>query len=806
MVRRGKEFPFRKGKFLPAAYSIVMKKVVIVILLSLFIQLPVIYAQQKDKGTVTGRVLSADGQPAGNINVTLKGSLRGAVTNDSGIYVMEKVAAGEYELEASFIGLQPKAVRITINAGRKTIVPDIMLVEDAEHLQEVVVVGAARKFAKKQSEYVSRLPISNLENPQVYTVVPKELFQEQIAVDFRSAITAAPGLNNITQSVGSGGVGLSLRMRGFSGASAAGSIRNGMNTNWVTMSDPVNLESIEVIKGPSGTLFGSALTTYGGLINRVTKKPFDYMKGEVSYTTGSWSLSRTTIDFNSPLNEEKTMLFRINAALDNQKTFQDYGRSQTTVLVPAFTYKVNDRLTLDLEAEIYRGKRNATYIGLGSPGPVTAKSLDGLAFDFKRSYTTDDYLSEAKNNNIFARATYKLGNGWTSQTNFSNAYTDNNANYLFLLVNTDTTMQRRLMGINSIFKTSQLQQNFIGDFRIGSIRNRLLIGVDYTYISTNDNRWTISFYDTVKINRSAAFINYEKYKQRIAGMPAPSVVNNRDLRTVSGYVSDVANITDQLIAMASVRVDRLNDKISDYGQTSVSPKFGLIYQIVKNRISLFGNYMNGFSNVAPGTTAANPSEKTSFKPEHANQVEAGVKFELLEGKLNGTLSYYDIKVEDKVRPDPANPIYSVQDGTQKSKGFEADLIANPVKGLHLIVGYGYNESKYTKAAANIQGKRPASTPRHVGNAWISYKLIDGAAKGLGLGFGGNMQSDSWLNDANTFTANGYTVFDATVFYDRPKYRFGVKLNNITNEKYWSADFWANMMPTRQLVANLTIKF
>ena len=761
---------------------------------------------QEQKSTVSGRVVSSDKKPIGNITVLIKGTNRGSLTDGEGKFHFGHLVAGDYILEITAATAESRETSFSLKAGEQKVLADIVLNESSVILDEVVVTGAARKFAKKQSTYVARMPLTNLENPQVYTVVPKELFEEQISVDFRSAVTNAPGLNNITQSVGSGGVGLSMRMRGFSGASAAGSIRNGMNTNWVTLSDPVNLESIEVIKGPSGTLFGSALVTYGGLINRVTKKPFEFFKGEVSYSTGSWSLSRATLDLNTPLNQEKTMLFRVNAALDNQKTWQDYGRSSTAVIVPAFTYKVSDRLTFDFETELYKGSRNATYIGLGNPGPVTAKSLNDLNWDFKKSYTTDDFLSESKTTNIFAKATYRINSQWVSQTNFSNAYTSNGANYLFLLANTDSTLQRRLMKINSVFKTSQLQQNFIGDFKIANMRNRLLVGLDYTYISTNDNRWTISFYDTVKRSSTAPFINNEKYEQRIANMAAPSVTNNRDMRTLSAYASDVINLGDRVIAMASVRVDLYDDKIANYEQTAVSPKFGVIYQVVKSKVSLFGNYMNGYSNVAPGATAENPTEKTSFKPEYANQLEGGVKVELLQGKLNGTLSLYDIKVENKVRPDPSNPLYSVQDGTQSSKGFEADLIASPARGLHIIMGYGYNDSKYTKASSSVEGKRPYSTPEHVGNFWISYKLMDGAAKGLGFGFGGNMQSDSWLNDANTFKANGYTVMDATVFYDAAKWRLGVKVNNLADTEYWAADYWANAMPTRRLIANLTMRF
>ncbi|NRT16135.1 TonB-dependent siderophore receptor [Flavobacterium sp. 28A] len=783
-----------------------LKRKTILPLLLFFSLLFTSFSQAQLKaGTITGKVLTADHHIGKSATVLVTETAVSVFTDSEGNFTINNLNEGTYTLKVSLSGYETASTTVSVIKDQTAAIK-IELKTSLKQLEEVIVVSAAQKFAEKKSSYVSRLPISNLENPQVYTVVPKELFEEQIAVDFKSALKTAPGLSNITQSVGSGGVGLSIRMRGFSGASAAGSIRNGMSTNWVTLSDPVNLESIEVIKGPSATLFGSTLTTYGGLINRVTKKPFSTFKGEVSYTTGSWALSRTTVDINTPVNEDKTMLFRINAAVDNQKTWQDYGKSSTVVITPSFAYQINDRLKLDFDLELYKGSLNSTSIGLGSGTTTTANSLNDLQFDFKRSFTTDELQNEAKNTNVFAKLTYRLSDTWESQTNFSNAFTDNKANYLFLLINSDEDLQRRLYNINSTFKTSQLQQNFIGDYKIGSVRNRLLVGLDYTYVSTNDNRWLINSYDVVKINEDPAFINMEKYRALIAAMSAPTTANNRDLRTTSAYASDVVNVSDRLIAMASIRFDHYENLVSDYNQNAFSPKMGLIYQVVKDKVSLFGNYMNGFNNVSPATTAASPTETVDFKPEQANQIEAGVKVELLKGKLNGTLSYYDISVQNKVRTDPDNSLYSVQDGTQKSKGFEADLIANPARGLHIILGYGYNDSKYTKANASVEGNRPYSTPANVANLWISYKILDGQAKGLGFGFGGNTQSDSFINDANTFTVNGYTVCDASVFYEKPKLRIGLKLNNIANKEYWSADYWATMMPTRQLVANVTFKF
>ncbi|NSL86856.1 TonB-dependent receptor [Chitinophaga sp. Mgbs1] len=767
--------------------------------------------------SIRGNIVTADKQPAVAVSVLLKEANRVALSDDNGNFIFNKVKAGDYTLEISLIGHAAVTRKVTVHENQATVVA-ITLEKTSQQLSEFIVTSGATRFAKKKSDQVARMQLSNLENAQVYTVLPKELLQEQLVTDFRGALQTAPGVTNVTQGVGSGGIGLSIRMRGFSGTNAGGAIRNGMATNWMSMSDPVNLESIEVIKGPSGTLFGGVMISYGGLVNRVTKKPFDEYRGEVGYTTGSFGFNRLTADVNTPLNKEKTVLMRLNAALEKSGSFLDYGRSSTMAFAPAFTFKLNDRLTVDLDVEMFRTKRNTTYIGRIAD-TVKARSFDQLSFDFQRSYTSNNLQSEANILNAFAKATYKISDTWTSTTSYSYANTENNANYLFLLVNSDTTMQRQLMNIPSSFGVNQLQQNFNGDFKIGGMRNRLLVGLDYTQVTSNDRRTVIPVFDVVKINQDAADISIEKYQQQLADKKRTPY--NRNYQTYSAYAADVLNLTPSLMVMLSGRIDHYNSKFDKFSQTAFSPKAGIVYQVLRDKVSLFTNYASGFSNPTPKLIyAEDEKEKTNLKPEISRQFEGGVKVELLSGKLSGTVSYYDIEVQNMTREDREHPNYYLQDATQRSSGIETDLIANPFRGMHMIFGYGYNNSRYTKADSTVQGLRAPSAPQHVANWWISYKLQHGIAKGLGFGFGGNYQSESFFinnrvkskekggynTEAVTFMAPSFVRLDATIFYDQPRYRIGVKVNNLANREYWTTDAWATREPTRQLVVNMSYKF
>ncbi|MNE48732.1 ferrichrome outer membrane transporter [compost metagenome] len=95
------------------------------------------------------------------------------------------------------------------------------------------------------------------------------------------------------------------------------------------------------------------------------------------------------------------------------------------------------------------------------------------------------------------------------------------------------------------------------------------------------------------------------------------------------------------------------------------------------------------------------------------------------------------------------------------------------------------------------------------NLWVSYRLVKGPVKGLGLGIGGNYASENLvINNAyeGEFILPAYTVLNATAFYDLTKFRIGVKLDNLTNERYWIG--YSNISPqkSRSISASLAFKF
>ncbi len=758
-------------------------------------------------GTVSGKVTTSDDKPAAGVTVQVQGKKRSTLTDEDGGFVLRNLPEGNYMLEVSLVGYETTTAAVTVKTGGKTDIALRLKVSERQ-LRDVVVTAGKNRFTRQQSDQVARIPLKNMENPQVYSTVTKELMQDQSVTDLNGALKNVPGVTLLLQGDNAGG---DFASRGFV---TDAYLRNGLAAYGTSTVDPANLERIEAIKGPSATLFGSSLTSYGGLFNRVTKKPFDTWHTEVAYTAGGYGLSRLTADVNAPLNDEKTALFRVNIADHHEGSFQDAGFTDLLFVAPSLTYQVNDRLSVAVDAEIYRQKNSAQFryfpeTGFGVTNPAA------LHFDYNRSFTSNDLTASNPSTNVIAQINYKLSANWRSSTNFSYSTSAGNGIWAWeSVLPGDSTVARNEEDQVQRYTNFQVQQNFTGDFHTGSLRHRLVAGLDVFGYQDNVSYGLVTF-DSVRVSGpDPGYARLTKTALDAALAAAPYSHDIDKQYTYAAYASDVINLTDELIAMLSLRVDHFDGKgdfnvaagetTGAYNQTALSPKLGLVWQVVKDRVSLFGNYMNGFQNENGEDHNHRP-----FKPEQANQWEGGVKLSLFDGRLTSTVSYYDIKVKDVLRTDPDFPSFSIQDGTQYSKGLEAELVANPVAGLNIVAGYAHNNSKYGDIDPTLDGYRPGSAgPADVANAWISYRLQQGAVKGLGLGFGGNYGGkDNIVNESDGyFTLPAYTVLNASVSYDRPKYRLALKLDNIANKEYWVG--WYTIIPQmpRRLSATLALKF
>jgi iron complex outermembrane receptor protein len=803
-------------------------------------------------GAIKGSVVNSEANALSNVNIEVKGLQIGDETNNRGEFSLKNIPEGNYTIQVSYVGYGTQNLKVNVQPGTTTKIPSIILIGKQEQLGTVVLRGNGNgnKYTRNTSVSVAKMPLKKIENPQVYNNITAELLQEQVITNFDDAIKNASGLTKLWESTGRGNDGAGyFSLRGFP---VQPTLVNGLPALTNGSPDPANMENIEVIKGPSGTLYGSSLVSYGGLINITTKKPYDYFGGNISYTLGSFGLNRVTADVNTPLDETGDVALRINTAYHTENSFQDAGFNKSLFVAPSLSYKVNDKLSFFVNTEFYDSEStNPLMLFVDRGAPLTATNLEELGYNNENSYTSNDLTVENPTFSLQAQMNYELSDQWTSQTAVSTGSAKALGNYSYLYETTRFKQNREevpgeatnldegliftryISNQNSTTLSTDIQQNFIGDFEIAGMRNRTVVGLDYFNRRVIDNNTGYIKNGDVYIgNASLQNVNESVFgiyepanyitdndsgilsKEATAGL-LENVNRNNNIAEediYSAYISNVLNFTPQLALMTSLRLDQFETETNS--QTALSPKFGVVYQPILDKVALFANYMDGFSNVGPrqvDNLETGESRTLVFDPERAKQFEVGTKFNLLNNHLSATLSYYDIQVSNIVMQDAENPFNLVQDGEQYSRGFEASLTASPFEGLNLIAGFSHNNSELTESdQVDFLGRRPESAgPETLANFWASYRFNQGNLEGFGLGFGGNYASENMIfnrQTAGVFTLPSYTILNASVFYNVDKFGINLKLNNLTNEEYYTGWSTINPQRPRNFAASLTYNF
>ncbi len=828
-----------------------MKKIVTLLMLICFI-----LKAESQNSTLLGTVTDVNNTPLLGVNIVVTNTNNGTQTNFNGEFKISGLQEGSHSLKISYVGYKTKEIFLNIVSRETKNIGKIQLYEGNEILQEVIVHGDRKnKFSRKKTAYVSKLPLKDLENSQMYTTVTSELLESQVVVNFDDALKNATGVDKRWEATGRSGDGTGYySIRGFS---AQPGIVDGILGYTFSAIDPSYIERIEVLKGPSATLFGSTITSLGGLINVVTKKPYEGFGGSVSYTGGSFGTHRISVDVNTPLGNKNAPYFRLNTSYLTKDSFQDAGFKNTFFIAPSLSYRVNNRLNISIGIEYSKTEQtNPLMLFLRRGYPMVSKNLSELGYNRNKSFTSNDLVLEVPTYTTRAIGDYKISDEWTSQTIFASSKTETKGYYQYLvegasaafLASPDPNVQafatqmlqqdiftRIIDKRDSEASTINVQQNFIGDFKIGKARNRVVIGLDYVNktLDTNNKFGNpglpgFPYFDSFLLPNGDVLPTpftpngtYEITKTQLDPIfgQIPAVNIETKSQTFAAYISDVINVTPNLTTMIGLRLDYFdqdgNKAVSqdDYTKTTFSPKFGLVYQPIQNKLSLFANYQTGFINQ---NSVINPDGTVqTFEPQKAKQIEGGFKTNFFNGRLNAGLSYYNIKVNNRGTADPNSPFggHAILDEIV-SQGIEIEINASPVNGLNIRGSFAYNDSEITKTNAStvaVQGRRPEEAgPKTLYNFWTDYKFDEGTIFknfGIGAGFDGASKYNAFDNAVSgEFELPSYTIFNATLYYDAKKFRVGVKANNVLDEEYYKGWSTINPQMPRSFLGTLTVKF
>ena len=212
---------------------------------------------------------------------------------------------------------------------------------------------------------------------------------------------------------------------------------------------------------------------------------------------------------------------------------------------------------------------------------------------------------------------------------------------------------------------------------------------------------------------------------------------------------------------------------------------------------------------------------TPFKPTSAKQFEGGVKYDARglgpDIKLFASAAAFDIRQTNFVLNQTGQtPISGVQGGLVEVYGAEFELVARFREQLSINASYSYNHSEIKKnpnALGDVGFPLP-TTPKNKLSLLADYTFRGGILPGFG--FGGGVRYNSNSAGATPTTASGIyvvtgnaTLFDATVHYDTPGWRFQVNASNLTDKDYvarCTGNFGCVYGAGRQILGSFTKKF
>lgn len=246
------------------------------------------------EGMLSGKVLSADGEPVDYATVYLKGTNYMSSANEKGLYHI-KAPAGKYTVVFSSVGYDPAELPVEIKADKRTRLT--VKLKQAAGLAEIVVVGNTLSKVRNSAFNATAVNTRELVN------TTKTLSE---------ALAKAPGLK-IRES---GGVGsdMAVTMDGFSGKHVKvfidGVPQEGVGSSFGLNNIPVNFaDRIEVYRGVVPVGFGA--DAIGGVINIVTPRRQRRWFVDASYSYGSFNTHKSYVNFGQTL--DNGFKYEINA-------------------------------------------------------------------------------------------------------------------------------------------------------------------------------------------------------------------------------------------------------------------------------------------------------------------------------------------------------------------------------------------------------------------------------------------------------------------------------------------------------------
>jgi iron complex outermembrane receptor protein len=740
--------------------------------------------------SLSGTVRDADGVvPEATVTLFSGGATpRTARTDRMGTYSFGDLAAGYYELSFS-------------KAGYDTVTRTLTLTSNTGPVDAIFAVGALSAFVTVTDvagkATASRLEIADRDLPVQVSSIPQQLLQQQGVNDMATALRNASGVQ--TQRLY--GVYEQYTIRGFNAADVL--LVDGMRTEAIFNrfnTQLNNVESIEVLKGPSSVLYGG--DALGGAINVIRKKPQGTRAYDLMYKGGRFNSHQVAGGATGPLAGYR-WLYRVDASHDYSDGWRGAGANRLNVS-PSLTFLMSENARVTVHQSFIRDN-------FKGDGGVPVGLISTSLFDPGRRFSLpDDFaLIEDSQTNVFLNAglstSWEFRNGFlmrrTSEEYFvtEGVYFDPDTN----------SVPREGLYFHHRRRPYVNQSELVGRLNFLNMRHTLLLGYDYRHFYTRtDVTEDGGFYEFTPISLS----DFRETNPRIATFPIARETYQTN-RIHATFWQDQIDVSRKVKINLGGRFDdfdrdRYRTFTDDPGsrvgiqarhQTAYTYRAGIVYApTVSHQL-----YFSSNSSFTPVIDV--PPDGSELKPRHGRGYDAGYRWHGWDDRIRTSIAYYHIEQNNLTFTQGLTSV--IQAGKQTSRGIDVDFNGDLGHRIRLIVNYGYTIPKFDEFVFDdfdYRGKLPRFAQKHAVNAWLHKSWVSGFSAALGTRYVGPMFTDN----ENTVRLGGWTTISGSVGYRRDSWEWTLNVENLFKRKryFTPSDYTNQVYPGAPINVFSTIRF
>ncbi len=700
-----------------------------------------------------------------------------------------------------------------------------------ESIERIRVHGVQNSVYMFNNSADKRRMAALVDTPQVITVLTQDQIQESGNTDLKDILSAQAG---VTLGTGENGNAFGDRyiIRGHEARSDV--FVDGLRDPGMTTRESFATERVEITKGPSSTFAGRGSS--GGAINSVTKKAsVAYDFGRVDLGIGTDDHTRLTVDYNLPISDKVAV--RLNGlTAEEDKPGREGITSERQGVQLSGVYKATDALSFTADG-YYLDAKDVPDLGSYFDRD-TRKPLEDIPV-----YAQDGDFLNSKVTTFTLRTEYELNDSITLYNATRVGHTENG--YITTgmggttRADTDPTAPDVKTLTLSTHQGNQdvdyvsTQFNLFWNTQALGFDHKLVFGLEYTdenvdngvYSITNNNDGNCLTEGRRGVSEAYCIIDGNgNTVDNIGQLMNRSYVDGGsdaiyDIETVSAYMMDTVELTDQLALFFGFRQDSFDysnnttgrDGEVDYAysDTMYNGNIGLVYDLSEDA-NIYANYstatnINGGesdlgANCGYGGICGTQEQAAEADAEIVENLELGTKWMLFDDKMMFSASIFQITKSDVMESvgDSYSTLGTLNTGKNRVKGIEFGMVGNITDKLSIQFSAAKMDSEILESynPANI-GLVLSNFADESAYLQLRYELTESFV------FGGSYTYQSEMYGGQPDTAAGYDSDNSRYSIVVPNYQvvdlfasynatedltFRINVGNILNEEYWTAAY------------------